>query len=331
MITSNQEERFIFIGGAPRSGTTLLQNMLDCHPDICGGPEFLHLPDILRLKQKMYKSIKAEYIDLFCTYEDVDRMIRNMISDFLLPLADKQDCKYLSEKTPENIMFFEDLIQLFPEAHYIHIVRDPRAVISSMIQVRKRALDKGVVPPYYTSNLAVSLEYLKRNLAAGFEVSKKYPEKILTVTYEELVRKPEEQTKRICEFLGIEWTEAMLYPERFSHLGEKAITTKSDEIWYDKKSYYRPPEAKDVDKWKKNLSPIQQILVTREFRKYEELSSLGYDFSNKHLSRVQRKSLSIILDIRVILNRISTSLRVHTKRLIRLSRIRSKLYFLSDY
>lgn len=45
-------ERLIFTGGAARSGTTLVQNILDSHPDIVGGPEFLHLEDLMAFKKK---------------------------------------------------------------------------------------------------------------------------------------------------------------------------------------------------------------------------------------------------------------------------------------
>ena len=49
-MNSDGGSRFIFVGGAPRSGTTLVQNMLDSHPDILGGPEFIHIPDIINLR-----------------------------------------------------------------------------------------------------------------------------------------------------------------------------------------------------------------------------------------------------------------------------------------
>lgn len=46
-------KRYILVGGAPRSGTTLLQNILDSHPDIVGGPEFMHLRDFVELRKTL--------------------------------------------------------------------------------------------------------------------------------------------------------------------------------------------------------------------------------------------------------------------------------------
>ena len=57
-------KRFVFIGGSPRSGTTLVQNILDSHPVICGGPEFHHLPDIMNLRKALRDSIAKGWIDL---------------------------------------------------------------------------------------------------------------------------------------------------------------------------------------------------------------------------------------------------------------------------
>src|SRR5262245_2335183 len=87
---SGQGERLIFVGGPPRSGTTLVQNMLDCHGEIYGGPEFLHIPDIVQVRTLLHRSIAHKSIDLFCSYEQVDKMTAAWIEGLLLPLADLQ-------------------------------------------------------------------------------------------------------------------------------------------------------------------------------------------------------------------------------------------------
>ncbi|WP_347275212.1 sulfotransferase [Candidatus Kuenenia sp.] len=237
MYSLNQDERLIFIGGSPRSGTTLVQNILDSHPDIFGGPEFLHLPDIIHLREKLHGSISRGWIDLFCSCEDVDGYIRSFIENLLLPLADKQRSKFISEKTPENILVFSELLKLFPQAHFIHVIRDPRAIVFSMQQVRNRAINKGFIPPAFTATISASIKYAERCINAGLTASKNAPDKVLTVVYERLVIDPEKETKKICKFLGFEWNSQMIFPANKEHLGEKAITSKSNEIWYDKKMY----------------------------------------------------------------------------------------------
>jgi hypothetical protein len=155
--SSSQGERLIFVGGAPRSGTTLVQNMLDCHEEIYGGPEFLHIPDIVRVRSKLHASIARKWIDLICSYEQVDKMTAAWIEDFLLPLADAQRARFFSEKTPENVLVFPQLIELFPKARFIFVVRDPRAIVSSLLEVGARARAKALKPPFFTKNLAAAI------------------------------------------------------------------------------------------------------------------------------------------------------------------------------
>ena len=83
----------MFVGGAPRSGTTLVQNMLDAHPAILGGPEFLHLARIVELRAAMRESVALGMIDAFASADEVDRLFRALIEDLLLPLADRHGAR----------------------------------------------------------------------------------------------------------------------------------------------------------------------------------------------------------------------------------------------
>lgn len=288
MNNPSGSERLIFVGGCPRSGTTLVQNMLDSHPDIFGGPEFLHLQDVMDLRKKLRRSISVGWIDLFCSHDDLDGHLRALVQNLFLPLADKHGRKYMSEKSPQNILALSELVELFPEAHFIHVIRDPRAIVSSMCEVRTRAKQKQINIPYFTANISSSIAYTLRCFEAGFAAVKKAPDKILTVVYESLVRDPETESKNMCKFLGLEWNTQVLTPQKKKHLGEKAITSNSDEIWYDVKTYYQDPHDKNIEKWKKRLSPIQQVRIARAFNDYEELRSFGYDFSLDSLPWVKR-------------------------------------------
>ncbi len=286
MVAARRGERFIFIGGTPRSGTTLVQNMLDSHPDVWGGPEFLHLHDIIVLRNKMLGSISRKWIDMYCSAGELDELLRSIIERLFLPLADQHNCRFLSEKSPQNVLIFSELLELFPGAKLIHVVRDPRAIVSSLLRVGIRAEQKGVTTAGYTRTLKAAVVYTKKCFAAGFGAAKRTPDKILTLRYEQLVCDPATETKRICRFLGIEWTEQMLHPESFRHPGEAAITTNSGEIWYDKESFSRKVERSDVDKWKTYLSAAQQVAIARSFRNDDSLVESGYDLLTDNLSKV---------------------------------------------
>jgi hypothetical protein len=279
MTIRNNGQRFIFVGGAPRSGTTLVQNMLDCHPLVLGGPEFLHLERIIELREKLHFSVDIGYIDIICTKDDIDFHLRQLIEKLLLPLADKNECQFYSEKTPNNILIFSELMEMFPESRFIMIVRDPRAIVSSMQQVKQRAIEKDLKQPYFTKSISSSIEFVKKCYDAGFKASNKSKGNLLIVAYEHLLSDLENQTKKIASFLNIEWDKQMLYPADKKHLGEKAITKNSGEIWYDVKAYYRNPDKKNIEKWQNKLTPRQKVRVTMAFEKDPNFTQFEYDFS----------------------------------------------------
>ena len=192
---SGQGERLIFVGGAPRSGTTLVQNMLDCHREIYGGPEFLHIPDIVRVRSLLHASISRRWIDLICSYEQVDHLTAAWIEAFLLPLADAHGARFLSEKTPMNVLVFPQLIELFPKARLIFVVRDPRAIVSSLLEVGARARAKRLEPPFFTKNLWAAISYTRDCMEKGFTAVEAAPERVYTVVYERLVSGPAEGDK----------------------------------------------------------------------------------------------------------------------------------------
>ncbi len=285
MAITKSNGSLIFVGGPPRSGTTLLQNILDSHPLILGGPEFLHLSDIIDLRGKVHNSIAREHIDILCAKKEVDSYLASFVAKFFYRLADKKKCEFYSEKTPKNILVFSQLIELFPGAHFIQVIRDPRAIVSSMQQVRKRSIEKGLYPPKFTVNLPASISYVKQCFKNGFAATQKEPTKVLTIVYENLLMDPDSETKKICKFLGIEWNEMMLHPGEKKHLGEHAITIKSDEIWYDANTYNRNIDTKNMVKWQTNLTLGQQIKTIMAFKDDKDLAQLGYDFSLSSLDR----------------------------------------------
>jgi len=273
-------ERFIFVGGAPRSGTTLLQNILDSHPEIICGPQFRNIPDIIDLRKKLYNAIDTRHTYVFNSYEDIDNHVRTFIENLLMSLLERSKCKLLSEKTPENIVVFPELIELFPDAHFIYIIRDPRAVVLSFKAGNEKFRRKGMNYRYSSGSLSdfVGLtNYVKEFFVAGISSAKNAPNKILTVVYDKLVTDPESETKRICNYLGIEWSKEMLFPSKKKHLGEKQQTR--DNGWYTLDNYYRDPDPVDINKWRKQITFLQKVLVSFYFRDIKELSDYGYDLS----------------------------------------------------
>jgi hypothetical protein len=184
-------------------------------------------------------------------------------------------------------------VELFPSSRFIHVVRDPRATVASLLSVGQRAREKGEKPAPFAADTQGAIHHVKRCLDSGFRASRATPDKVLTIIYEELVREPEAQAREVCKFLGVDWDADMLRPGEKKHLGEAAITVNSKEVWYDNKTYYSNPNTSSLDKWRTMLSASQQIAVCRTFQGQEDLRSLGYHISVEDMSQISLLSGSI--------------------------------------
>ena len=274
-------KKFIFVGGAARAGTTMFQNILDSHPDIVGGPQFRNIPDIIDLRKKLHESVNIGKTKIFNSCDDIDNYICTLIESLLLPLFNKSDCRFLSEKTPHNIFVFPELMELFPEAHYIYVIRDPRAVVSSNMEARSKFKEKGVAFLNFSSTRLADFitltNWVKEFFIAGEYVTASEPERVLTVVYERLVHSPESETRKVCKFLGIEWSSQMLHPSAQTRTGEEG-TTCATISWHTKEETYdRDIDTSSINKWKRHLNCMQRSIISYCFRDIEGLIQYDYD------------------------------------------------------
>jgi hypothetical protein len=274
--SSIEEDKLIIVGGAPRSGTTLVQNMLSAHPSVLGGPEALHLHDILEVRKRILSSLARGWLDFYCDKETIDTCFRWTIMELLAPVDGMQGRRYLSEKTPENVLAFADLAELLPEARFVHVVRDPRGVVNSLLKVGRRARQKGLRPAPQTASLRGAIEYTRKCVEAGFAAATKMPQRIHTLVYERLVSAPEQESRMLCAFLGLEWSDQMMRPSAHRLPGEWALTVGSDEVWYTPEEYRRDPETRSVETWRDDLTRLQQAAIANAFGDMREYERLGY-------------------------------------------------------
>ena len=83
----------------------------------------------------------------------------------------------------------------------------------------------------------------------------------------------------ICSFLNIEWEAGLLIPGEKKHAGEVI----ADNIWGGKQTFRRNIYGSSKDRWKKELSYIDQYLINKVFFSYKEIASEGYEFSLDHI------------------------------------------------
>lgn len=213
---------------------------------------------------------------------DVDRSIANLIKKFLYPVAQKNNCSFVSEKTPWNVLVFNDLIEILPEAKFIYVIRYPHAVIASMINVAKRAKSKKGRSPDFTQSISLACYYFESVLKLIHRLDKKYPGKILTLKYEKLLEEPLAEINRLCSFIGVPFDDRMLKPGDINHPGQETMTRHG--TWYSESMYSSNLDKNNIDKWKTQLNGISKAFINYVFLKNQFIKKYGYSFSNKNIS-----------------------------------------------
>lgn len=202
-----------FIVGCGRSGTSLLRSMLNSHPDVSVPPEALSLIDFLRADRVPARRLRRQFLR--------DHELREW--ELRLAEPDLADCHSAAEmiyrvhriyceargasrwghKTPRFVRHLDLLGTHFPDAKFIHIVRDPRAVARSFTR-----------SPVHQSNPLYAAMRWRRDVSAGRAFIRAHPDACLEVRYEALVRDPAATLRAVCDFLELRYEPEMLrYPE----------------------------------------------------------------------------------------------------------------------
>lgn len=216
-IAAMRAKQIFFIGGAMKSGTTWLQTLLNAHPDIsCNGEG--HFPDQLAESLKLVLKRHAGYVDeknnmVFSEIEGYPRFTDQhffyvFASAVILLLAEQvknREVRAVGEKTPDNIRHFFSLHLVFPEAKFIHIVRDGRDCATSGWFHNLRSTPDWTQKNYasfeaYTTQFAATWA---AEVAAGSRFAASEPERCLTIRYEDLSAAPEATLAKAVAFLGV--------------------------------------------------------------------------------------------------------------------------------
>jgi len=255
----------IFVGGAGRSGTTLLRVILDSHSRIACGPELKVLPQIAQLWGEM-RSIHAPHLaESNVLPADIDRAGRAMIAALLGAARRKSGKPRIAEKSPNNVFFFRHLHAMFPHAAYVHMVRDGRDVVASLLSMDWRTPDGKRVD--YTTAAGAAARYWASAIRLGrrFAEATRGRGRYCELRYETLIAQPEPVLRSLFEFLGEPWEPAVLDYHRHDHsLGNESSA----------QAVTRPLYATAHGRWQRDLTQAQRDAVKAEAG--ATLIELGY-------------------------------------------------------
>jgi len=192
----------IFIGGVPRSGTTLLRVVLDTHPKIFCGTELRAVHALATLWSSADQRSGQLLNDAYGVPSDsLRRIFADLIMSFLTPAWAKSGKARVAEKTPSNVLVFPQLHALFPNSPLIHVLRDVRDVVASRLERDKErsssSVDSVGLARLRAREWADTMR-IRREMLDHPDRSRVYHE----LRYEDLVRAPQQTLTPMFEFIG---------------------------------------------------------------------------------------------------------------------------------
>lgn len=198
----------VFLGGCPRSGLTLLRVMLDAHPNISCGPDS-DVISIARVARDLRANLGELHArDFHLPPARTGASFAEAISAILITRARAFGKLWTAEKSPMNLLFFEDYAAMFPAARFIHVVRDGRDVAASLVARAWKDPRNGAVFDYCASAEGAA-RYWKGLAGAGLALERKLGGRILRIRYEDLAAAGEATLRTVCAFLGETYFEEM--------------------------------------------------------------------------------------------------------------------------
>lgn len=258
-----------FIVGCGRSGTTLLRVLLNRHPEVAIPLESLFMVDYLRYQgplklpdqlQMVLAEPEIEEWGIEVDPEDYAqcRTMTEVIEYLNQSYAASHRKSQWGQKTPRFVRHMDILIRHFPEGRFIHVVRDPRAVVNSLMRSNV----------HYNNALTGTWRWL-RDVNAGLDFERSNPEKVLRIKYEDLVLDTKPILERVCEFLSLPWPEEGWW--RGTLQAKEEYSRFYDQIHANLDG---PISSTPISKWQGQLHERDVALV--EQLAGELMTSLGY-------------------------------------------------------
>ena len=211
-VSDKTSRKMIFIVGMPRSGTSLVEQILSSHKEIFGGGELSFL-------EKEINNIFAKFENKQALKKDeIQDLISNCKNSYLEKISNyDSSIKIFTDKAPLNFRFIGFIKYLFPNAKIVNCTRDPMDIIWSNF----KNYFSNSMP--FTNDLDDIEDFYKFYEDLMIFWKKKFPKLIYDIEYSKLVQNPKLEIEKLLKFCELNWDENCLN----HHKNERAIKTAS--------------------------------------------------------------------------------------------------------
>jgi tetratricopeptide (TPR) repeat protein len=233
----------IFIVGMPRSGTTLIEQILANHPRVFGAGESTSLVHSIIETFPI-----SDGVDYTCSINDPTSGDFKAIARRYLDCLPEADEEYITDKLPHNFLNVGMIRILFPNATIVHCRRDPR---DTCFSIYKNLI--GADSHFYAYDLEELARYYNGYAALMNHWDQVMPGAIHTIEYEQMIDNQEQSTRELLDACGLEWDPACL---EFHKLERPILTISAPQV---RQPLYRG----SIGAWRpyeKMLEPLLDIL-----------------------------------------------------------------------
>jgi tetratricopeptide (TPR) repeat protein len=241
-VTRRYSVRPVFIVGMPRSGTSLVEQIIATHPQVYGGGERHAISSIVRNLPE-WLGVTTEYPECLAALSPVAiEQILESYTQFTEGLP--ATTRVMTDKMPENFQHLVLIRMLFPDSRIIHCVRDPiDTCLSCYFQqfagYHEYAYDLGDLGRHYRE-----YQRLMKHYREGTDIP------MLEVKYEELVSDTEKISRQMIEYCGLEWDERCL---KYYESDRITRTASYSQV-------RQPIYTRSVGRWKNYAKHLQPLI-----------------------------------------------------------------------
>ncbi len=238
----------VFIVGMPRSGSSLIEQILATHSQVFGGGELEYISTLVNKKNSIPTGLDYPA----CVSNISGALISEMATEYLKLIRKfSKTATYITDKMPHNFMYIGLIKILFPNAKIIHTKRDP---MDNCLSLFKKGFFDGHA---YADNLQDLGEYYRMYEDLMNHWHKILSDSIYDIVYEDVVSHQEEETRRLLDYCELPWDENCL---SFYKTERKVHTASATQV----RSGIYQDSVKLWKRYEKQLQPLKHSLKLTE-------------------------------------------------------------------
>lgn len=267
-------KRIVFLVGGPRSGTTWLQLLLSRSPRIATANE-THLftaytPSLFSAWEHHQQNVRRLGLHNLMREDEYFALVEYFVCAVMARIAERNfRADIILEKTPDHVLYWQSILKIFPEALFLHVVRDPRSVVGSLC-----AAGAGWGAQWASrevlENCETWIKYVKKS--QGLKAASN---NFLQVRYEDLWQHGEETLLSVFSWLGVDISpqECSQYLSEcnIDNLRNNRLTGAPWDLTKEPKDFYRKG---GTETWRNELTAREVYLIEHLTR--ELMREFGY-------------------------------------------------------